>query len=353
MDYQVDFIINRSRNVNITQEYINHNVLVFNDYNTTLIGNNKQMMYDIFTNHKLPISPVYKDIDSLVYPVVAKKIDGYGGDVKLINSYNELISLDINNYVIQKYFKHTADIRIYIINNEIIAAIARRNNSDFRCNLSHNAVASLYQLNSLELELVYKILKFNKFDFVGIDLLLGEDNTLVFNEIEDVAGCRSLYSVSNIDIVDIFIKHISNKLASKNVKLVINNERYYNDDPNVKFFDIIANDQYVGYIDLRLYFDKSFFYWGNVGYEIFKKYQGNKYSYYACILVFKYAKNVYNIDELYITCNPENKASKYILKMLKGEYLGVFDVPINHELYEKGERKKCVYKYTMEKYDKL
>lgn len=103
----------------------------------------------------------------------------------------------------------------------------------------------------------------------------------------------------------------------------------------------------IGSIDLRLKMNDYMYYYGHIGYDIDKKYRGHNYSYYACLLLFKIAKEKYGLDELYLTCNPENIASYKILKKLKGELVEVAEVPKTHELYGRGDKYKCIFRYKI------
>jgi len=51
-------------------------------------------------------------------------------------------------------------------------------------------------------------------DFVGLDFLIAEDGTLLFNEMEDAVGCRSLYMNSTINIADLFIDYIHKEMTN-------------------------------------------------------------------------------------------------------------------------------------------
>lgn len=103
----------------------------------------------------------------------------------------------------------------------------------------------------------------------------------------------------------------------------------------------------IGSIDLRLKMNDYMYYYGHIGYDINSKYRGHNYSYYACLVLFKIAKEKYGLDELYITCNPENAASYKVLKKLKGELIEVVEVPKNHELYGRGDKYKCIFRYKI------
>ena len=103
----------------------------------------------------------------------------------------------------------------------------------------------------------------------------------------------------------------------------------------------------IGSIDLRLKMNDYMYYYGHIGYDIEKKYRGHNYSYYACLVLFKIAKEKYGLNKLYLTCNPENTASYKVLKKLKGELIEVAEVPKSHELYGRGDKYKCVFRYKI------
>ena len=62
-----------------------------------------------------------------------------------------------------------------------------------------------------EIKKVEKITKLFDFDFVGIDFVF-DNGKIIFNEIEDVVGSRMVYTYTDIDIVDIYIKYLLTKL---------------------------------------------------------------------------------------------------------------------------------------------
>lgn len=122
----------------------------------------------------------------------------------------------------------------------------------------------------------------------------------------------------------------------------------YDGIPTV-YYDIVLHDTTIriGSIDLRLKMDLNMYYYGHVGYGIAYKYRGHNYSYEACKLLFKEAKERYKLDELILTCNPENVASYKVLKKLNGELIEVVQVPKDHELYRQGDKMKCIFRYKI------
>ena len=53
------------------------------------------------------------------------------------------------------------------------------------------------------------------------------------------------------------------------------------------------------------------------------------------------------MQELWITCNPENVASRKTCERLGAVYIETVSLPTNHILYERGERQKCRYRLDL------
>lgn len=115
------------------------------------------------------------------------------------------------------------------------------------------------------------------------------------------------------------------------------------------FYDIYLSGtkQRLGKCDLRLKNDGFMYYYGNIGYNILESQRGHHYAYYACKILFKIAKEEFDMQELIITCNPDNDASYKTLKKLKGDLVAVAQIPYDHELYEKGDRFKCIFHFDL------
>ena len=102
-----------------------------------------------------------------------------------------------------------------------------------------------------------------------------------------------------------------------------------------------------GEIDLRLGMDDELYYAGQVGYRIYENYRGHRYAYYACRMIFQIAHDEYHMDELLITCSPENTPSRLTLEQLGGVFKENTDVPEWHWLYKRGEKNKNIYVFPL------
>ncbi len=124
---------------------------------------------------------------------------------------------------------------------------------------------------------------------------------------------------------------------------------FFNDFIGSVMFNIELHDtqEVIGQCDLRLGMNDTLYYAGNIGYSIFKKYRGHHYAYKACKLLFALAKEQYYMDELLITCNPDNIASYKTCVRLGGVLKEVVDVPKNHWLIEQGDYVKCIFLFKL------
>ena len=102
----------------------------------------------------------------------------------------------------------------------------------------------------------------------------------------------------------------------------------------------------VGHCDLRIGHSEKLYYGGNIGYAIYEQYRGNHYAGKACLLLFQLAK-VLGMDCLYITCNPENHASRKTCEYAGGVLTTIVDLPEDNDMYLEGERQKCIYYFTL------
>ena len=103
----------------------------------------------------------------------------------------------------------------------------------------------------------------------------------------------------------------------------------------------------IGEIDLRLTMNDDMYYFGHVGYHILEKYRGHRYGSEACSILKIIAKKYFNMQELIITCNPDNYASIKTIERIGGLFVERVDVPKNHELYRIGEKEKLIYRILL------
>ncbi len=119
--------------------------------------------------------------------------------------------------------------------------------------------------------------------------------------------------------------------------------------PVYKFDVLLAYTEIVvGAIDLRISnTEHILLYAGHIGYGIDPRYRGNRYAAKACKLI-KQTALAHGFTTLWITCNPDNLASRRTCEILGAKLVEIVDLPEYTEMYQKGERQKCRYRWDLE-----
>lgn len=87
-------------------------------------------------------------------------------------------------------------------------------------------------------------------------------------------------------------------------------------------------------------------YSGHIGYRVNPSHRGHRYAMRACRLILPLARR-HGMQELWITCNPDNIASRRTCELLGAELVEIVDVPPDEEMYERGDRQKCRYRLAL------
>ncbi len=112
-------------------------------------------------------------------------------------------------------------------------------------------------------------------------------------------------------------------------------------------FHIVAADVRVGGIRFRVGSTPHIeLYAGHIGYNVMEQYRGHRYAAQAVALLVPLAK-VHGLNPLWITCNPENAASRRTLEIAGAEYVETVDVPPSCFIHQVGNTQKCRYRLTV------
>lgn len=151
--------------------------------------------------------------------VVLKTVDGHGGsEVYRLSAdpvrdallwKQTLAGLQGKQLLCQEWVdSNSRDLRVYILWGEIYAAVLRQGQQDFRSNYSRGGSIRQYDLSERErayIEPFIQALGGRRLAMAGIDFLVQWDGTLLFNELEEMVGCRMLYQCTEQDIVQDYI----------------------------------------------------------------------------------------------------------------------------------------------------
>ena len=84
-------------------------------------------------------------------------------------------------------------------------------------------------------------------------------------------------------------------------------------------------------------------YAGHIGYLVHPKFRGHHYAGRSVRLLIPLATH-WGIDPLWITCDPENIASRKTLERLAAEFVETVDVPADCIIFKGGHPRKCRYR---------
>lgn len=90
----------------------------------------------------------------------------------------------------------------------------------------------------------------------------------------------------------------------------------------------------------------NLYYGGHIGYTVFSEYRGNHYAGKTCSLLFQLAVK-HNMEYLYITCNPDDHASRKTCEYAGGTLLEIVALPEENDMRDDGEFEKCIYKFIL------
>jgi gamma-F420-2:alpha-L-glutamate ligase len=201
-------------------------VKVFNSSTVSEICNNKARTYLEVAKLGIPmVQTIFIKKENLTptppmsVPFVIKEVAGRGGKQvtymeNLIKWYEFTQHITGSEFVIQSTNVQLGkDLRVFVVGREIVGAVLRESKSDFRANYKLGGSATWYPLRVDEKELIMKIITSFDFGMVGIDFLIGHHGELLFNEIEDVVGSRTLSAVSDVNILEKYVALIRKRVV--------------------------------------------------------------------------------------------------------------------------------------------
>lgn len=110
-------------------------------------------------------------------------------------------------------------------------------------------------------------------------------------------------------------------------------------------FDILVDSRTVGHLRFRIGQSKQIlFYSGQLAYGIHEEHRGNRYATKALRAVLPHCLEYF--PEIYITCDPDNVASRKTIEAVNHRFLGEVEVPRNNPMYRQGHRKMRRYALT-------
>lgn len=155
--------------------------------------------------------------EMLGFPMVVKECYGsLGGQVYLARDAQELCqltkSMENRGFLAQQYIAESSgnDKRLYVVGGQVVAAMRRRNESDFRANIEHGGTGSAYEPTEQERRLAVQCCRILGLHFGGVDILDSAAGPLVC-EVNSNAHMAGIMAATGIDVAKIIWQYIKGK----------------------------------------------------------------------------------------------------------------------------------------------
>ncbi|MCL2484234.1 MAG: RimK family alpha-L-glutamate ligase [Firmicutes bacterium] len=141
----------------------------------------------------------YRQIAKILGPkfVIKDRFGQQGQGVFLVNNEKEFSDVyskfEIGHLFFQEFVAESSgkDLRTYIVGDEVIGAILRVSENDFRSNISLGAKPVAYELSKEQIENSIKIAKVLNGEIISVDFLIKNNGELLFCEANTNAGIAS------------------------------------------------------------------------------------------------------------------------------------------------------------------
>jgi len=238
LENRPDFVIFLDKDILLANFLKNSGIPVFNDPDVIETCDNKAIQYlelskqgiampetiiapKVYPNFTIKDSGYYEQVlERLGLPMVIKEGHGsFGMKVYLIETeeqfYEKTDELRGIDYVFQEFIATSRgrDIRVNIVGGEIVAAMYRHSETDFRANITNGGVATVIELTDQQKALAIQAAHAVGAEFAGVDLLFGDNEEPLVCEVNAAAHIRNIYTVTGINVADAMIAYILRKLG--------------------------------------------------------------------------------------------------------------------------------------------
>jgi len=110
----------------------------------------------------------------------------------------------------------------------------------------------------------------------------------------------------------------------------------------------VSTNEEVGSINIRNATSRHIdLYAGHIGYSVHAAWRGRRYAARAVRLLFPLVRRLM-IQTLWITCDPDNIASRRTAELAGARFEGVVDVPAHCIIFKAGHPRKCRYRIDLD-----
>lgn len=234
-----DFVVFMDKDIHLAEYLELMSIPVFNSSKAIEICDNKIRTHLALAKEDLPtpktfFSPFLYDgmtqqndvffkaiSEELGFPFVLKEARGsFGDQVYLMQTLPDFLQkakdLGHTPFLMQEFVRSSSgrDIRLNVVGGNVVAAMLRESQNDFRANASQGGKLSPYSPTVTEIDLAIKAAKAVGADFAGVDLLFGETGPVIC-EVNSNAHLLNIYHTTEVNVADSMIKYCLSKCCTE------------------------------------------------------------------------------------------------------------------------------------------
>ncbi len=165
------------------------------------------------------LSFVKDGVKALGLPLVIKECFGsFGAQVYLVQTEEEAMektkSLAGTPFIMQEYVESSygRDLRLQVVGDKVVCAMERKNERDFRANVSNGGSMEAFTPTGEQAELALAVCRYLGLDFAGVDLLFGRNGKPLLCEVNSNAHFKNISECTGVDVADCIMAHIEKSL---------------------------------------------------------------------------------------------------------------------------------------------
>lgn len=232
-----DFVLFWDKDIRLAKHLEKMGCKLFNSAGALEVCDDKSLTYQVLANHgirmpKTIMAPKVFSFSGVVefdnydyiaeeigFPMVIKEVFGsFGSQVYLIKDKDDMIhkikELGDTPFIFQEFIASSfgRDIRLNVVGDQVVAAMLRKSESDFRANVTAGGNMFTYTPTEEQIELAVRCSQVVGADFAGVDILFGDDEIPILCEINSNSHFKNIYDCTGVDVALLMMEHIKKNM---------------------------------------------------------------------------------------------------------------------------------------------
>lgn len=228
-----DFVIFWDKDIYLAKSLENAGVRLFNCADSIEICDNKAKTCIVLNEKKVRIPKTVfapktfegvgytntafldRAIEKLKLPVVIKEVYGsFGQQVYLAKTKAEVFEIvkkmGSRDFIMQEFVSTSEgrDIRVNVVGHKAIVSMLRKNENDFRSNITNGGTSYTYEPTESEKRIAEQATDAIGLDFAGVDVLFGENGEPIICEVNSNPHFKSTLDCTGVNLADYIMEYI-------------------------------------------------------------------------------------------------------------------------------------------------